>query len=344
MMFFPSQSNAEETSDPDSVINDWGYPSGELFRGDELEAWIQVRNPYNYPFVFHLGCSLLDPEGRWIDLPERPVALFPNETSNEILFKWTIPDDAVPGYYGIKCAIWNRTVGDSLANETAYIKEDRAILISVAPITISPAFAAISVTVVFLNIVTWFVINRAEPLLHQIAFSSISAIVFGISIQYSDVNSIMLTLSSIVSFGIAIAYISIIPLEEKKTLHDKRFLQLIKYQQLFAFQFSVMIYYFWFPLLVQDYLEVLTYHYLIILIILLLLVNSMDIFKWARGRRSDKDPGSRPKETTPEDEGSLTIADNYRCHVCGRPNKCIEHNFIYRRWYDKTRERRKKGP
>ena len=33
-----------------------------------------------------------------------------------------------------------------------------------------------------------------------------------------------------------------------------------------------------------------------------------------------------------------TISDEYGCSICGRPNKCNEHKFVYRKWYTQTRD------
>jgi uncharacterized protein YutE (UPF0331/DUF86 family) len=36
--------------------------------------------------------------------------------------------------------------------------------------------------------------------------------------------------------------------------------------------------------------------------------------------------------------GDWTISDDYECPICGRPNKCDEHKFVYRKWYTQTRD------
>jgi len=98
------------------------HPDTRTLRpGDTARSDLVLRNYGRTTRQVWIGYSILDPDGRWFDIPAHSVTLGPGETSPPQTKEWRVPQDPPPaaGTYRVVMAVWTALPGAEGAQRLA---------------------------------------------------------------------------------------------------------------------------------------------------------------------------------------------------------------------------------
>ena len=122
LMLVGGASASAQLSDSQTVQIVSFHPDTRTLRpGDTANSELVLRNYGRNARQVWIGYSILDPDGRWFDIPAHSVTLDPGETSSPQTKHWRVPQEPPPavGTYRVVMAVWTAPPGAEGAQRLA---------------------------------------------------------------------------------------------------------------------------------------------------------------------------------------------------------------------------------